>query len=144
MIDLADLESIFFIFIMANNPMPFTSGEQTMLESSPSRFMYKNSPKGDETRRTYTKIAGDLFGTYSSGYGHTKSCGINLAILTITLAALAAMAYVLYTKITMAGRRRRRRELSLENWDDLISIDLSEIVLDGIYLNFFAYNKSTD
>ena len=122
--------------------MVLTSGEQTMLESSPSRFMYKNSPKGDESRRTYTKIAGDLFGTYSSGYGHTKSCGINLAILTITLAALAAMAYVLYTKITMAGRRRRRRELLLDNWDDLISIDLSEIVLDGIYFNFFCIQQS--
>ena len=122
--------------------MPSTSGEQTMLESSPSRFMYKNSPKGDESRRTYTKIAGDLFGTYSSGYGHTKSCGINLAILTITLAALAAMAYVLYTKITMAGRRRRRRELLLENWDDLISVDLSNIVLDGIYFQFISIQQN--
>ena len=113
-----------------------------MLESSPSKFLYKNSPKGDESRRTYTKIAGDLFGTYSSGYGHTKSCGINLAILTITLAALAAMAYVLYTKITMAGRRRRRRELLLDNWEDLISIDLSEMVLDGIYFKLICIQQN--
>ena len=45
----------------------------------------------------------------SSGYGgYYCDNGINLAILILTLAGLAAMFWTLYTKITMLVGRRRR------------------------------------
>ena len=54
----------------------------------------------------------DLEGSLSSGYGgYYCDNGINLAILVLTLAGLAAMFYVLYTKITMLVGRRRRHAL---------------------------------
>ena len=58
------------------------------------------------------KEATDNEGSLSSGYGgYYCDNGVNIAILALTLAGLAAMFYVLYTKITMlVGRRRRHAE----------------------------------
>ena len=58
------------------------------------------------------KEASDSEASLSSGYGdHYCDNGVNVAILALTLAGLAAMFYVLYTKITMlVGRRRRHAE----------------------------------
>ena len=58
------------------------------------------------------KEAEDNEGSLSSGYGgYYCDNGVNIAILALTLAGLAAMFYVLYTKITMlVGRRRRHAE----------------------------------
>ena len=58
------------------------------------------------------KEADDSEGSLSSGYGgYYCDNGVNIAILALTLAGLAAMFYVLYTKITMlVGRKRRSAE----------------------------------
>ena len=58
------------------------------------------------------KDATDNEGSLSSGYGgYYCDNGVNIAILALTLAGLAAMFYVLYTKITMlVGRKRRHAE----------------------------------
>ena len=55
------------------------------------------------------KEATDSEGSLSSGYGgYYCDNGVNIAILALTLAGLAAMFYVLYTKITMLVGRKRR------------------------------------
>ena len=55
----------------------------------------------------------DNVGSLSSGYGgYYCDNGINIAILALTLAGLAAMFWILYTKITMlVGRKRRHAEV---------------------------------
>ena len=54
----------------------------------------------------------DNDGSLSSGYGsYYCDNGINIAILALTLAGLATMFYVLYTKITMLVGRRRRHAI---------------------------------
>ena len=126
-------------YIMDNSPINFSRGDQIASESSPLGFMdyiYKYS-KQDKPE---AKFLDDLFGGGSSGYGHVKSCGIDLAILTTALAALGAMAFVLYSKITMnKGRRRKRRELfkvsTVEKWDYNYLLYLREMFLSGM-LNF--------
>ena len=62
----------------------------------------------DSKKSASSKIGGgssDIYGSFSGGY----DCpGISIAILLIAAAALAIMFYVLFTKITMIGRRRKR------------------------------------
>ena len=49
-----------------------------------------------------------MHGSYSSsGYGCDN--GISLGLLLTAALGIAVMFYTLYTKITMAGRRRRKR-----------------------------------
>ena len=56
---------------------------------------------------------------------------INLAILVTAFAGLAAMAFVLYQKVTMAmGRRRKKREF-MDNLKDTTLSDLTDIMLSG-------------
>ena len=51
-----------------------------------------------------------MHGSYSSsGYGCDN--GISLGLLLTAALGIAVMFYTLYTKITMAGRRRRKRSL---------------------------------
>ena len=114
------------------NSIIYSRRDQTPSQTSPYGFMdyiYKYSNEDQSTG----KFLDDLVGGSSSGYGHTKSCGINLAILVTALAGIAAMAYVLYTKITMKGRKRKKRELLnlSKNWDDHTLHDLSDIVFGG-------------
>ena len=116
------------------NQMIYSRSDQIPSQTSSASFMdyiYKYSHNEDQSTG---KFLDDLVGGSSSGYGHTKSCGINLAILVTALSAIAAMAYVLYTKITMKGRRRKKRELLnlSKNWDDYSLHDLSDIVLGGM------------
>ena len=92
-----------------------------------SDYIYKYSSEDTASGKTFD----DLFGGSSSGYGHVKSCGINLAILVTALAGLAAMAFVLYQKVTMAmGRRRKKREF-MDNLKDTTLSDLTDIMLSG-------------
>ena len=61
------------------------------------------------TNRIVLKQPTDSDGSLSSGYGsYYCDNGISLAILALTLAALAGMFYILYTKITMLVGRRKR------------------------------------
>ena len=122
---------------MNNLPIHYSRGDQIASEASPFGFMdyiYKYSKQDKPEGKT---LFDDLLGGSSSGYGHVKSCGIDLAILTTALAALAAMAFVLYSKITMnMGKRRKRREFLeisfVENWDSKYLDDLREMILTGM------------
>ena len=83
------------------------------------------------------KIFDDLVAGGSSGYGYTKSCGINLAILATALAGIGAMAYVLYSKITMNGGRRKKRsdlfnELLIEKWDGSTLHNIEVTIISGM------------
>ena len=118
---------------MENFPVRYSKGDQMASEASPLDYIYKFSRQD----KPEAKFLDDLFGGSSSGYGHVKSCGIDLAILTTALAALGAMAFVLYSKITMnKGRKRKRRDLykvtSVENWDYRYFLDLREMLLTGM------------
>jgi hypothetical protein len=111
------------------NLITYSEGDE--MQSEPSKwtdYIYKYSGEDAASGKTFD----DLFGGSSSGYGHVKSCGINLAILVTALAGLAAMAFVLYQKITMAmvGRRRKKREL-MDNLKDTTLSDLADIMLSG-------------
>ena len=127
---------------MNNFPINYSRGDQIASEASPYGFMdyiYKYSKQDKPEGKT---LFDDLLGGSSSGYGHVKSCGIDLAILTTALAAIAAMAFVLYSKITMNGGKRRKKrdsfEISfLENWDNNYLEDLREMLLTGMR-NFIA------
>ena len=92
----------------------------------------------------------DNEGSLSSGHG-SSYCdnGINVAILILTLAGLAAMFYVLYTKITMLVGRRRRSALEYNtpvqqppyiytyNMEDIIS----EIYWGRIFETISSHHK---
>ena len=64
---------------------------------------------------------GDLHGSYSGGKNECDE-GISLAILIATLAGIAVLAFTLYTKVTMAGRRRREGEMSGYGAVDLLGV----------------------
>lgn len=88
-----------------------------------------------------------IFGSESSSdpnrrsdYGHHGyyecDTGINIAALAATLAGIAALGFILYTKITMAGRRRRKRDHSDFFFDMEILPNFSELVLHGKGLSY--------
>ena len=94
--------------------------------------VFEDSKKDGAT----AKFLDDLVGDSSSGYGHTKSCGINLAILVTALAGIAAMAFVLYSKITMNKGRRKKRNFSFNDplinaWDIVTLYNIEAIILGG-------------
>ena len=63
-------------------------------------------------RNNLQQTTADSAGSLSSGYGsYYCDNGINIAILALTLAALATMFYILYTKITMLVGRRKRHAM---------------------------------
>ena len=66
---------------------------------------------------------GDLHGSYSGGKNECDE-GISLAILIATLAGIAVLAFTLYTKVTMAGRRRREGDASFGRYGagDLLGV----------------------
>ena len=82
------------------------------------------------------KKASDNDGSQTSGYGdHYCDNGVNIAILALTLAGLAAMFYVLYTKITMLVGRRRRRHAEdynspVQNLPYTYTYNMDEIISD--------------
>lgn len=53
----------------------------------------------------------DAYGSYSAKYDDCP--GIPIALLLTTVLGLGVMIFALYTKITMAGRRRRKRSSGL-------------------------------
>ena len=55
-----------------------------------------------------SKHSSSIYGSYSGGGKNECDEGISLAILIATLAGIAVLAFTLFTKITMIGRRRRR------------------------------------
>ena len=83
------------------NPFGRLLASGTTLIPSPSRIAI-----------SHPKEPIDNEGSLSSGYGgYYCDNGINIAILALTLAGLAAMFWILYTKITMlVGRKRRHAE----------------------------------
>ena len=66
---------------------------------------------------------GDLHGSYSGGKNECDE-GISLAILIAPLAGIAVLAFTLYTKVTMAGRRRREGDVSFGRYgaSDLLGV----------------------
>ena len=60
--------------------------------------------------------ASDLLGSYD---GHHKcDNGISICLLVTTLAGIATLYFILFTRITMAGRRRKKRDSSEAPDDD--------------------------
>ena len=63
--------------------------------------------------------ASEQYGSYSGKYKCDN--GINLAILLTTLAGIATLFFILFTRITMfapaGGRRRKKRSSSLAEYD---------------------------
>ena len=84
-----------------------------------------------------SKTLDGLLGSSSSGYGHTKSCGISLALLVTALAGIATMAYTLYTKITKGRRKRSVSSLGfyfMSEWNDIL-IHVEEYIVGGMVIH---------
>ena len=121
---------------MENFPVRYSRGDQMVSESSPLDYIYKFSRQD----KPEAKFLDDLFGGSSSGYGHVKSCGIDLAILTTALAALGAMAFVLYSKITMNKGRKRKRSKANSN----TCSNLYLLFRNSIHTIVCTFTKHTD
>ena len=82
------------------------------------------------SRRIGSAASSQQYGSFS---GH-KTCdnGIPLALLLTTLLGIGVLFFILFTKITMAtGRRRKRSEMS-EAWEQ-VQEGFANIDADGIY-----------
>ena len=96
---------------------------------------------GTQQAQSRVAVVSQQYGSYSGGHGHHKQCdnGISLAILLTTLAGIGTLFFILFTRITMApGRRRRRRKRgsSFEDYDpdawDMVDEELGFLDTDGI------------
>ncbi len=77
------------------------------------------------------------YGSYSSGYDECDN-GISIGLLLTAALGIAVMFYTLYTKITMAGRRRKKRSDEIAEDVNPIPFVLSNIldfVFSGKYLH---------
>ncbi len=84
--------------------------------------------------RRVGSAASNSYGSFSHGHGHHKECdnGIPLALLLTTLLGVGVLFFTLFTKITMAtGRRRKRSEMS-DEWEQFHD-GLATIDADGIF-----------
>ena len=87
------------MYKVRRNPLNKLLTSGTSLAASTTLFNKLNSPTEQQ----------DNDASLSSGYGgYYCDNGINIAILALTLAGLAAMFWILYTKITMLVGRKRR------------------------------------
>ena len=59
------------------------------------------------------------YGSYSGGYGKTECPGISLALLLITLAGIAVLGVILFLKIQNPTGRKKRSEIS---WEDFLEL----------------------
>ena len=59
--------------------------------------------------------ASEQYGAYSSHYKCDN--GISLAILLTTLAGIATLFFILFTRITMFAPRRKKRSFSISEYD---------------------------
>ena len=61
------------------------------------------------------------YASYSGGgYGKVECPGIPIALLLITLLGIAVLGAIFLQKVLAAGRRRRRRSISLEDLVDMV------------------------
>jgi hypothetical protein len=83
-----------------------------------------------------SKVVGSFSG-HSASYSGEEYCdnGISLALLLTALLGVAVMFYVLYTKITKAGRRRKRSTEELNDLEENMNPVLSAVenIEDLIY-----------
>ena len=104
----------------------FRSGSKWLSDLLPSSSSKHLSARGSSKHSS-------IHGSYSGGGKNECDEGISLAILVATLAGIGVLAYTLFTKITMIGRRRRETETgntSLAN--------LSNSLLFGTKTYFFC------
>ena len=80
----------------------------TMLGSSSSPLGFDSLFFSNKPNRKHEPQ--DSIVSSSSGYGYYCDNGINIALLITTLAGIAVMFYVLYTKLTMQAGRRKKKE----------------------------------
>ena len=93
-----------------------------------TRFPLMMLPLGSNIRQQ--NAGSDLSGSLSGGYGGCDN-GISLGLLITTLVSIAVMFYALYTKITMAGKKRKR---SIQSSHLAYTTDL---ILSGTTLHTF-------
>ena len=73
--------------------------------------------------------ASDQLGSFD---GHHKcDNGISICLTLTTLAGIAVLYYILFTRITMAGKRRRRRRRRKRGLELLDSDSVVDFILSG-------------
>ena len=87
--------------------------------------------------------ASGMLGSYSSGYDDCDN-GISIGLLLTAALGIAVMFYTLYTKITMAGGRRRKKRSEVEeNIQDVEQdIDPVKFTIDHITDFMFSGNQN--
>jgi hypothetical protein len=78
-----------------------------------SQSQQKQVNRNGLSNRRIQAAASGGYGSHSSGYEKCDN-GISIGLLLTAALGIAVMFYTLYTKITMAGRRRKRRSEELE------------------------------
>ena len=70
------------------------------------------------------------YASYSGGgYGKMDCPGIPIALLLITLLGIAVLGAIFLQKVLAAGRRRRRRSISLEDLVDMVETGRNKVML---------------
>lgn len=83
------------------------------------------------------------YGSYAGGYNPHDKCdnGISIGLLLTTLLGIGVMFFTLFTKITMAVMRRKKRSLEHNAETDPLSIILDhfpDFVLGGMLTSFLT------
>ena len=60
------------------------------------------------------------YASYSGGYGKMECPGIPIALLLITLLGIAVLGAIFLQKVLAAGKRRRRRSITVEDLVDMV------------------------
>lgn len=114
-----------------------------------------NKLKGVQQRNGVSKLragasnAVGSFSGHSASYSGDEYCdnGVSLALLLTALLGVAVMFYVLYTKITKAGRRKKRSTKELNDLEEEMNPVLSavenieDIVYAGTTFSLLLTNK---
>lgn len=87
---------------------------QNMLGSNPNQYTTGSGSGYGGVGGEQGPISRGGHGSFSSGYSECDS-GISIALLLISLAGIAVMWYILYTKLVAAQAKRKKR--SLDNTD---------------------------
>ena len=60
------------------------------------------------------------YASYSGGYGKMECPGIPIALLLITLLGIAVLGAIFLQKVLAAGKKRRRRSITVEDLVDMV------------------------
>ena len=128
-----------------NNYNPQGQQQQNFRQPSQQQRFLKNNNVGGalggfNRRMSNMKAAGSgLLGSYSSGYDDCDN-GISIGLLLTAALGIAVMFYTLYTKITMAGGRRRKKRSEVEDTLQDVEEEINPIKFTIDHITDFMYS----